>query len=98
MQVGDKVRVINKNSSLYGKEVIILNIVRGHLIHDDFYYVQTEDLLNTTVLYETDLEPITKPFDKITLELTQEEWQALRDLLKMKANLELLESLEKRIK
>ena len=90
MQVGDKVRV-NCKYSIYHNRIGTIKS-----IHD---YDEVSVLLDNDSIgflfpskYLEPLEP------KFILELTQDEWQAFRDLLKMKANLELLENLEKRIK
>ena len=89
MQVGDKVRVINEITIHYGKE----GVVKGFYGHDEVgVYFEGETAYLFPKEYLLPLEP------KFILELTKEEWQALRDLLKMKANLELLENLEKRVK
>ena len=89
MQVGDKVRVINKTTAHYGKEGIITS-----LYEHDFVVVYFEG--ETTYLFPQEYLLSLEP--KFILELTQEEYQAFSELLKMKANLELLEKLEKRIK
>ena len=89
MQFGDKVRVIEKATIHYGKE----GVVKGFYGHDEVKVCFDGE---ATYLFPKDyllpLEP------KFILKLTKDEWQAFRDLLKMKANLELLESLEKRVK
>ena len=89
MQVGDKVRVIEKTTIHYGKEGIIKSLYKHDLA---VVYFEGETTYLFPQEYLLPLEP------KFILELTPDEWQAFKDLLKMKANLELLESLEKRVK
>ena len=90
MQVGDKVRVINKTTIHYGKEGVIRRFYAHNMVGIYFDGETGHHLFPQEYLLP--LEP------KFILELTPDEWQAFKDLLKMKANLELLENLEKRVK